>query len=226
MATGEGIISVIMKILCSVPNTGWIHKLVNARTDALLLDGRYTVKIIRPTHNPYENSLHHIINDFMAGNFHYWLNIDADNPPVNNPLNLVKLDLDIVGLPTPIWHFTDIGKGERPMYWNGFKWNAKKGGYNEWPVKEGLQEVDAVGTGCFLINRRVFNHPEMRKAPFQRTYFEDGRVEFGNDMAFCQKAKKNGFKIHAHYDYPCDHMKELPLNEVSKAIQGMTNGSH
>ncbi len=213
-----------LKILCSVPNTGWIHKLVCRATDYILLDGRYEVTLIRPTHRPYENNLHHIVNDFMDGGYHFWLNIDADNPPINNPLDLVELDLDIVGLPTPVFHNTGNGNGERPIYWNGYKWNEEKKGFNEWSVKKGLQEVDAVGTGCFLINRRVFNHPEMRKAPFQRTYYEDGRVEFGNDIAFCQRAKKSGFRIHCHYSYPCNHFNELELNEVVKAFSEMSHG--
>jgi len=213
-----------LKILCSVPNTGWIHKLVCFRTDALLKDGRYDVTIIRPTHNPFENNLHHIINDFMDGNYNFWLSMDADNPPINNPLDLVELDLDIVGLPTPVWHFTGNVKGERPMYWNAYKWNEKEKGYNEWPVKEGLQEVDAIGTGCFLINRRVFNHPAMRNAPFQRIWNQDGTVEYGNDIAFCRRAKENGFSIHAHYHYPCDHMAELPLNEVVRAFRELNHG--
>ncbi len=212
------------KVLISVPNTGWIHKAVCFKTDALLLDPRYHSTIIRPTHNPFENNLHHIINDFMAGDYEYWLSMDADNPPMNNPLDLIKLDLDIIGLPTPVWHFTDKIKGERPIYWNAYRWNEKDQGYNEWAFKEGLQEVDAIGTGCFLINRRVFNHPDMRKAPFQRTWYEDGTVQYGNDISFCRKAKKNGFKIHCHYEFPCDHFNELPLNEVVRAFGGLNNG--
>lgn len=213
-----------LKILFSVPNTGWIHKLVVMRAISIIQDSRYHVTFISPTHNPYENNLHHIINEFMAGDYHFWLNIDSDNPPTRNPLDLVELDLDIIGLPTPVWHFTDKIKGERPIYWNAYKWNEKEGGYNEWKVKEGLQEVDAIGTGCFLINRRVFNHPSMRIAPFQRIWNKDGTVSLGNDIAFCQRAKENGFSIHAHYDYPCDHMNELPLNEVVKSFNGMNDG--
>jgi hypothetical protein len=211
------------RILISVPNTGDIHKLVCFATDRLLLDGRYNVTIIRPTHNPYENNLHHILNDFMKGDYDYWLNIDSDNPPMNNPLDLVTYDLDVVGLPTPVWHYTGKIKGERPFYENAYKYVPKDGAYTEWPNKDKLQKVDAVGTGCILFARRVFENPEMRKAPFQRTYYEDGTVEKGPDIAFCERAKAQGFSIFAHYDYRCQHFNELELHEVAKAFYELYN---
>jgi len=33
----------------------------------------------------------------------------------------------------------------------------------------------------------------------------------GYDFYFCEKAKKEGFKIYAHYDYLAEHYKEVPL---------------
>lgn len=206
-----------MKILVSVPNTGWIHKHVSFATDRLLMDQRHKTRIIRPTHNPYENNLHHIVNEFMAGDYDFWLNIDADNPPINNPLDLVALDCDIVGLPTPVWHSKK--KGDRPVYWNGY--DAVGDAYKEHEPRLGLQEVDAVGTGCLLIARRVFEEPEMRKAPFQRQYYEDGRVYKGNDISFCEKAREQCFSIWCHYDYPCLHFNELEINETVGAFRSL-----
>lgn len=212
------------KVLVSIPNTGYVHKLVSLTTNKLLVDSRYNCTIIYPTHNPYENNLHHIVNEFMEGDYDFWLNIDSDNPPIRNPLDLVACDLDIVGLPTPVWHFTEEVHGERPMYENAYKYVPEKGAYAEWDVKEGLQKVDAVGTGCLLIARRVFGHPEMRKAPFQRTYNEDGTVDKGNDISFCERATENGFNIFAHYDYRCMHFNELELHEVARAFHGLYKG--
>ncbi len=215
------------KILVSVPNTKMIHKLVCLATDKILLDGRYDVTIIRPTHNPYENNLHHIVNDFMKGDFDFWLNIDSDNPPINNPLDLVKYNLDVIGLPTPVYHFTDKIKGERPWYENSYEYVPEQDAYKEYTNKQGLQKVDAVGTGCMLIARRVFEDSEMRKAPFQRLYNKDGTVERGNDIAFCERATKQGFKIFAHYDYRCQHFNELEMHEVIHAFHGVyINGSN
>ncbi len=156
----------------------------------------------------------------MEGPYEWWLSIDSDNPPERNPLDLIEYDKDIIGCPTPVYHCT--GKiGERPIYWNAYKSDPSSGHYWEWPDRDGLQKVDAIGTGCFLVNRRVFEHPEMRKAPFQRTFNEDGTVDKGNDIAFCERATACGFEIWCHFDYPAEHFVELPLNELSRAINGL-----
>jgi hypothetical protein len=211
-------------VLVTIPNTGSVHKLVSIATNRILIDRRFNTTIIYPTHNPYENNLHHIVNDFMDGDYDFWLNIDSDNPPIRNPLDLVLYNLDVIGLPTPVYHFTDTNNGERPIYENVYKYVPEKKAYAEWHVKEGLQKVDAVGTGCVLFARRVFENPEMRKAPFQRTFYEDGRVEKGNDIAFCERATKQGFQIFAHYGYRCQHFANLELHEVSKAFHELYKG--
>lgn len=203
-----------MSTLVSVCNTGWLHKSVVFTLLRLL---KYDVQIILPTHNPYENNLHHVVVDFLESKHEWWLNVDSDNPPTNNPLGMLELNLDIVGLPTPVWHYKGE-KGERPIYWNVYE--SKGEAYTEWMPREGLQKVDAIGTGCFLAHRRVFEHPDM-KACFQRTYDIEGRVDKGNDIAFSERARAAGFSIWAHFDYPCDHYNELPLNEVLRAFKGL-----
>lgn len=202
------------------PSHPFLHKGVVFTSWKLMADTRYEKKMIIPTHNPFENNLHHIVNDFMGGDYDFWLSIDADNPPMKNPLDLVEDDLDIVGFPTPVWHFT--GKsGERPLYWNGYHYISEKQAYTEHHPREGLWEVDAVGTGCFMVARRVFENSEMRKAPFVRVLNEDGTVDKGNDIAFCERAKAQGFKVFCHYGYPCFHFNLLELNEIVAGFQNV-----
>ena len=213
------------RILISVPNTGKIHKTVVFKLLRLQQDNRYELTFIFPTWNPYEHSLHRIVNDFMDvyKDHGFWLNIDSDNPPINNPLDLIELDRDIIGLPTPVWHCTGKEKpGDRPLYWNAY--DSVSEGYKEHMPRDGLQKVDAVGTGCILISKRVFMNPEMRKLPFARVWNPDGTVDKGNDLAFCFKATLCGFEIYAHYDYPCQHFNELELNEVVRAFQNLYEG--
>lgn len=210
----------MISILVTVPNLHWLHKLVVHRLLLLQQDRRYRLTIQLPSNKPFENNLHHIINDFMAGDWDFWLSVDADNPPEQSPLDLVELDKDVIGCPTPIWHCT--GKtGERPIYWNAYQYDTNTKAYREWPWREGLQKVDAVGTGCILISRRVFEDPAMRTGAFTRTLNEDGTVDKGNDIAFCERARACGFEIWTHYDYPAEHMCEIPLNECSRAFKAM-----
>ena len=211
-------------VLITVPNEHWIHKQVVQRLMLLQSDGRYRLRFEFPSHCPYENNLHHIVRDFHAGDYDFWLSMDSDNPPMNNPLDLVELDKDILGLPTPIWHY--MGKpGERPIYWNAYDYVPDSDAYREHPTKEGLQRVDAIGTGCFLIHRRVFNHPGMRGAPFRRKLYPDGTVHKGNDMSFCERARKRGFEIWTHYGYPCRHYNaNIDLVEVEASMKNLWEG--
>lgn len=167
-----------------------------------------------PSRKPYVNNLHHILNDVLKYDYDFWLNIDSDNPPIENPLDLVVLNKDLIGLPTPIWHFTDKKTGERPVYWNAYDYVEEKDAYSEHKEKTGLQRVDAVGTGCFLAHRRIFEGIE---APFMRKWHKDGTVHKGNDMAFCERIREKGHEIYCHYDYPCDHFSELSLLENNRA---------
>ncbi len=215
---GDGIHGQI-SCLITVPNLHWIHKLVVHRLLLLQQDRRYRVTISLPSNRPFENNLHHIINDFMAGDWDFWLSMDADNPPERNPLDLIEFNKDIIGCPTPIWHYTK--PGDRPIYWNAYQYDTATQAYREWPDRDGLQRVDAVGTGCVLFARRVFADPEMRKGAFTRKLNSDGTVDKGNDISFCERARERGFEVWCHYDYPSEHMCEIPLNEASRAFKAL-----
>ena len=52
--------------LITIPNMHWLHKLVVHRLLLLQQDARYRVTVSLPSNKPFENNLHHIINDFMA----------------------------------------------------------------------------------------------------------------------------------------------------------------
>ena len=210
----------MLSVLVTVPNIKWLHKNVVSVLLKLQCDHRYKLNISLPTERPLENNQHHIVRDWMAGSEDYWLSIDADNPPLKNPLDLVKLNKDIIGLPYPVWHW-EGKEGERPIYWAAYRWAPEKKAYKEWLPRDGLQRVDAIGGGCFLIARRVFEDAEMRKGAFLRTTYEDGRVEMGNDIAFCHRARERGWEIWSHFDYPCNHYVEVELNEVVRAFKGL-----
>lgn len=201
-----------MKVFVSVPNTGWIHKSVCLATDRLLMDRAHDVTLIRPTWKPYEQSMNRIALDFWEGEWDYWLSVDSDNPPQRNPLELIDLNLDVVGLPTPIFHNAEPGW---PICWNAF--DAVEDGYNQHPPEDGkLCEVDAVGSGCILIHRRVIEG--INPPWFIRETDEIGRVIHGPDFYFCQQAKGSGFHIWTHYGYPCRHYNEIELIEAMESF--------
>lgn len=169
-----------------------------------------------PTHSPYVNNLHKCRKTFLDGDWDFWLSMDADNAPrARNPLELAHLGLDVVGCPTPV--FANMKPGEDyPMYWNAMDWDEQRQGWTPHKEMDGLQEVDAIGSGCFMVRRCVM---EAISAPFMRIWNEEGIVEVGGDYAFCRRAKDLGFRIWAHYDYPCYHFNEVELSEVAHAFR-------
>lgn len=206
-------------IYLTVPNrNGWLHKTVHFAIIKMLQDRRYRIRHDAPTHSPYVNNLHHCIKDFLNGGEDYWISVDDDNPPINNPLDLVELDLDVIGFPTPVWY--NSVPGDRPYYFNALDWDEKEKAYRPHTNCNGLQEVDAIGSGCMLIARRVILKLKDSQ-PFMRQWGQDGTVEVGGDYSFCQKAKAAGFKIWTHYNYPCRHFNETDLVEIIQAFKGM-----
>ena len=204
-------------IYLTVPNrNGWTHKTVDFAVNNMLTDGRYRIRHAKPTHCPYVDNLHACMNDFLEGGEDYWMSIDDDNPPLNNPLDLIEYDCDLIGLPTPVWN--NSVKGDRPWYFNAL--DAVEGGYTPHTNANGLQEVDAIGSGCFIVARRVI-YKLKDDMPFMRQWAKNGRVEIGCDYSFCRKVKAAGFRVWAHYDYICDHYNELPLMEVIRAFGAM-----
>jgi hypothetical protein len=207
----------MIRIYVTVPNgSGWLHKHVHFAICRMLVDRRYQIRHDCPTHSPYVNNLHHCMHDFLKGGEDYWLSIDTDNPPKNNPLDLVEYDCDLVGFPTPIWHNTV--PGDQPWYWNAL--DEIGDAFKPHQPCEGLQQVDAIGSGCFLVSRRVIFKLKNQQ-PFMRVWNKDGLVEVGGDYSFCRKVRQEGFKIWTHYDYPCRHFNEIDIMEIIQAVQGM-----
>lgn len=200
------------QVLITVPNgSGWAHKCVFFALVEMLKDPRYHTEVQMPTHRPYVHNLHKCQQEMLRKGFDYWITLDADNPPSKNPLDLIELDLDIVGCPTPV--FANLKRGDYPCYYNAM--DEVKGGWKPHSPCEGLAEVDAVGSGCMVIARRVM---EDLKAPFMREWDENGLVTAGCDYSFCRRARNAGYRVWAHFDYPCRHFNEVELIETQQAF--------
>lgn len=201
----------IKNVLVTVTNTGYIHKQTVLTLLKIQHEKRYKVTIDLPVNNPYENNLNHIVQKVLRGNYDYWLQIDSDNAPINNPLDLISYDKDIMILPYPQWHCTrdDVENGNFPIVWLAM--DDVENGFKEHKEQKGLTQIDAGGSGCMIIARRVLENIDF---PFSRTWDKNGLVNVGVDFNFCRKATAIGFQIWTHYDYPTMHFKEVELMEV------------
>lgn len=193
------------KLLITVPNTGWIHKTVCDALDVILCDPRHQKVIMRPVASPpLDNNLNLLAETFYSNDFDYWLTLDDDTAPKRNPLDLVGLGKDVIGMPYPM-----VQEGHGRLF---FPCTFKLEDTKHVPYEgKGLERVDAIGGGAMLISRRVFDCMEMRKYPFLSIYNEKGHRTLGPDLSFCGRLRANGFEIYAHYDYPCTHFKEINI---------------
>lgn len=199
-----------LKVYIAVLNQGSIRPELANLLIHTTHDPRYQVKITYPGDRPIANNRNKIVLKFLEGDWDYLLMLDDDTVPHRSPLDLIDADKDIIGYPYPQWNEGDI-------YWLAMDQDGD--GYKPIPPerRHGLQQVDAIGTGCILIKRKVL---EEVRAPFMRKWSEDGIAELGLDFYFCQKAKDAGFEVWCDWRAPCSHFKTLDLIEVLGLLNG------
>lgn len=207
------------KVTIGLPNQNNFHK--HVVVSLIEMVSKYSrgheLTLNMQTASPIDNCRNMIIRDFLESDSQFLVFVDSDNPPPSNVLDLVDLDLDIIIAPTLIMH-SDLwtnGQGRIPMHWNTFVWSERDDRWTDHKNHNGLQEIDAGGTGCIIIARRVL---EQVKPAFYRTWHEDGTVDKGSDLLFCQRAKEAGFRVWAHYDYRCGHFKTVNLKTLNEML--------
>lgn len=213
-----------MKVLIAIPNMGWVHASVVMSLTRILGDARHEKVLLLPPPNRFaaiESTRQYIHHFFLKGDFDYLLSIDDDNAPIKNPLDLIELDKDLIGCVTPTWWYAKGTNPDYPIRWNAYDRNfdkkLKKWRHDEHKPKKGLQKVDSIGMGCYLVARRVLE--AMKDTSVQSMVRSDGTTFKGEDIWFCERMKEKGFEIYAHYDYPCMHFKELNLIDVQDGFK-------
>ena len=190
--------------MVAVLHQGYIRPELASMVGVMKSDERARVSVLYSNQKPSENNRNLTCKLALEQGFDYFITIDHDVTPLKNTIDLVMLDLDVVGFAVPQWNAID----KFPIYFVGM--DRVPDGYKEHKEKDGLQLVDAVGSGCLVIARRVL---EKVKEPFVRKW-KDGFSTTGLDFYFCEKAKELGFKVFCHYDYQADHWKEVSLLSV------------
>lgn len=172
----------------------------------------YQFHITLHSHKPIPNTRHHIVRDFLKGDWEYLVMLDDDNPPHSNIFDLLDLDLDVVGGVYP-------GKGPSGIRFHVYEADesTKPAVMRQLPLekREGLQKVDAVGTGLICIKRHVL---EKIERPFEDVFLEDGTLLYSDDIGFCLKCKEKGIDIYAHFDYHGSHYKFVDLWWVANLV--------
>lgn len=200
------------KILIAVITDREIHhKVVGALCQIILNNKKYKVDTLISAMRGIGEHRNRVVEAFLKTDNDFLLFIDADNPPPANVLELVELNQDIIGLPTPFYAPINVNdKQISDLYYNVYDKKGEE--YQPTPiVGYSLEEADAVGTGCMLIKRSVL---EKIKNPFTEVRDETGMRTVGTDIAFCSRCKEQGIKIHTHWGYICSHYKEVDLKDL------------
>lgn len=203
-------------LVIGVPNTGHIDYRTTARLQHFEIPKGYQLNF-----SYVANSLVYTAREAMAdyvvdsGATHL-LFIDSDmTPPPETIVKLLEADKDIISA-----MIFKRAYPYQPCFYTKCRvvW-GKEGGKEvckpimegpmepeTWP-NDGVFEMEGVGTACTMIKREVFEGME-------RPWFFP-LPNMGEDLAFCVKARKAGFKVWTHFGVDCGHISSF---EVNKAV--------
>lgn len=198
------------KIFIAVLNQNSMRVELAAILNEINKQGKYDLIIEYPSEKPISNNRNKIVQSFLQSDCDYLLMIDNDIVPPLDIINLADFQKDVI---SPVCFMY-----QKHLIVPLILRRAKDGQYSPLDYKghEGLVEVDAVGTGCIFISRRVL---EKIRAPFLNEYDLDGIKKIGLDLAFCRKAKAEGFKIFCHLDYVCEHWVTMDLKNIYVSLE-------
>jgi hypothetical protein len=200
-----------ISVLITVLHTGQTSAGLEATLSKYIYDGKIPAEFHFSNKSPIYANRNYAVKYFLEKTKHtHLLFIDSDTFPLENPIKMAELNLDVVAGVYPMWK-VDL------FFWGAMRIQLD-GTYRMLPPEErnGIKEVDACATGCMMIKREVL---EKVKAPFLNDFNEDGTNNLGDDYAFCKRAKEAGFKVFVDWDMICDHFKTVPLLSIVKALK-------
>ena len=201
-------------IYLSILNQGWIRAELMILLNRWMEQIPYRIYLDLPAEKPIEHNRNSIVKRFLETDFDYLMMLDCDIIPPANIWKLVDFDKDVIGGLCFAYkqnRVIPLALKKHPETEGEAKWKYRT--FTRKDIIGGLTEVDAIGTGCIIIARRVLEYPKMKPA-FVNYYDKDGlRIE-GLDLSFCRRAQELGFKIYVHFDYPCSHYCDMDLKEI------------
>ena len=200
-------------ILVVILNQGEIATTLCNSINVMSNNPNYNVVIEYADDKPISQNRNKIVQRFLSkSEYDYLMMIDSDIVPPPSVVHMADFEKDVMGATCFMW------REGRP---HAVIFRRREGGlYSPIDIekKDGVIEVDAIGTGCIILSRKVL---ETVKAPFVNEYDPDGIKLYGLDIAFCRKAREKGFKIYANLDYLCDHWVRLNIKQMYGIVYGL-----
>ena len=200
------------KIYVAIPSTdGKIYFELSLRLMDWYKQTKIPVVIVyHPFLAPIDHARNVIVSDFLRTDCTHLMMIDDDIVPTQDTLErLLVHDQLIVGAACPI-----VGPGDNNKLvttTNAYNLDEDKR-YTAIKEGKGLQRVNAVGTGCMMIKREVFDR--IPPAPFVTEYNSDGIKFRSEDLNFCFQAESSGIYIYVDFDIRCKHIKSCNILDI------------
>lgn len=187
--------------------------------------------LVLPCHSPTEYARNVIVTAALAKkNVDYLWFIDEDMVPPVNPLDMLKIEGDIVACPCPILTNNDV-RGPSFSYNYYQRVTSKNPDTKEFLPTWGNgvpTEVDGAGTACMILSRRILEDkrlwldPEPSKdgviAYFQWPRDRTGKTLATDDLDFCARARDLGYKVVVVPRLHWGHLKEIDLEWIIHRI--------
>jgi len=181
--------------------------------------------------SPFDVARNSIVDRFLDSGAKFLFFLDSDVLPPDNALErLMSHNLPIVSGLYYRRHIERPGKPPHPCMWKivppnvemtcptcAQKFRTKEGKYQPIlnPPRNALVEVDAVGAGCLLIHRRVFEKLERPYFRWTLGWVEPGVSE---DLYFCERARDAGFRILVDTGVRCGHLGEQVVDGEGRVV--------
>lgn len=160
--------------------------------------------------------------------------MDSDTMPPRAFTNLLLTDSDIVSGVTPTWGNNHTKEEPWPSF-TVYRYDEKeKAFHHSLYYDSGIEDVDGVGTAMMLIKRHVIEDrrlwlpreyvcfdgkdailPEDDPPPlFREVRKPNGQLDMTEDLDFCLRARKLGYRVTVNHEIKCGHWKEVDVLKV------------
>lgn len=180
------------KVFIGIPNTGLLR---TELVEWLMLQD--DCDIFMPQAKPHDHCRNIIVNRFLETDYQWLLMVDSDIVPPNNVLGMIDNDVPVCAA-----YARTMSNGELiPVGMT----KDDVGYHHDFKHSElGLHKVDAVGTGCILIKREVF---ERLDKPYFKFMYQDGLLINGEDFDFSERVGE----IYFDSRYKCKHYTTIAI---------------
>lgn len=165
-----------------------------------------------------------IVEEFLQSECDILWFLDADVSPPQTILDLVTEHGDkwkVAGATYPVW-MVPPGHKENSVVFTCYRKYGDSLIKAEVP-KQGQEFVDGLATGCLFIKRELL---EQLQEPYFEFKYDSKTMEMteGEDLGFCHKVNKLGYKFFTDFSMVCRHYKTVDLLDINNyAIEYANN---